>query len=86
MSPRRLRWDAPRQTRTTLKRPYRDTALVYGAMSIVIVVVAIATGGSVVNAVGIALVFFVIATLWTWRTWRNRLRAEQANPNTRERR
>ena len=78
MSPRRLRWDTPRQTRSTLKRPYRDTALVYAGMAIVVVIVAILTGGSVVNAVGIALVFFVVATLWTWRTWRNRLRDEQA--------
>jgi len=80
MKQRRLRWDGARQSRTTLKRPYRDTALVYGGMAIVVVVIAVATGGSILNAVVIALVFFVIATLWTWRTWRNRLRAERAEP------
>ena len=74
MSPRRLRWDNPRQKGTTPKRPYRDTVLVYGGMAVVVVVVAIVTGGSVLNAVVIALAFFIVATLWTWRTWRNQLR------------
>lgn len=78
MTKRRLRWDAPKQERTTPKRPYRDTALVYGSMAVVIVVIAVATGGSIVNAVLIAGVFFVVATLWTWRNWRNRLRGQRA--------
>jgi membrane protein implicated in regulation of membrane protease activity len=60
------------------KRPYRDTALVYGGMAIVVIVIAVATGGNIVNAVVIALVFFIAATLWTWRTWRNRLRDDNS--------
>jgi Flp pilus assembly protein TadB len=79
MTKRRLRWDVPRQARATVKRPYRDTALVYGGMALVIVVIAILTGGSVLNAVLIALLFFVVATLWSWRNWRNRLRGKQAD-------
>ena len=83
MKPRRLRWESARQTRTTLKRPYRDTALVYGGMAVVIVVIAVATGGSIVNAVVIAVAFFVVATLWSWRSWRNRLRGERARTSER---
>jgi Flp pilus assembly protein TadB len=81
---RRLRWEAPERERdhererSIPKRPYRDTALVYAGMAVVVVVIAYVTGGNLVNAVLIAAAFFVIATLWSWRNWRNRLRAEQS--------
>jgi membrane protein implicated in regulation of membrane protease activity len=58
------------------KRPYRDTVLVYGGMAIVVVLAAWATGGDLLNAVLIAGLFFLIATAWTWRRFRERLRAE----------
>jgi hypothetical protein len=76
---RRLRWEPPERTTdpSIPKRPYRDTALVYAGMAVVIVVIATLTGGSFVNAVLIAAAFFVIATLWSWRNWRNRLRADR---------
>ena len=80
---RRLRWDMPERPegeRRLPKRPYRDTALVYGGMALVVVVIAIATGGDALYAVLIAGAFFVIATLWSWRNWRNRLRAERRKP------
>jgi hypothetical protein len=47
-------------------------------MSIVVVLIAWATGGGVVKAITIAGLFFLAATLWSWRNWRNRLRAEEA--------
>ena len=75
---KRLRWDAPTE-RTLPKRPYRDTVLVYGGMAVLVVVIALVTGGGVVRAVVFAIVFFVVATLWSWRNWRNRLRAKQRN-------
>ncbi len=75
---KRSRWDAPVE-RTTPKRPYRDTLLVYGGMAVLVVVIALVTGGGLVRAVVFASVFFVVATLWSWRNWRNRLRAEQRN-------
>lgn len=74
---KRLRWESPTEQRTLPKRPYRDTALVYGGMSIVVVVFALLTGGDVSKAILVAVSFFVVATLWTWRNWRNRLRAER---------
>jgi hypothetical protein len=75
---RRLRWEPPRRDRAIPKHPYRDTALVYGAIAVVIVILALATGGDVARAVIIAAVAYVAATLWSWRTWRNRLRDRDA--------
>jgi membrane protein implicated in regulation of membrane protease activity len=75
VSKRTLRWEPPE--RPIPKRPYRDTVLVYGGMAIVVVVLAAVTGGSLVQALAIALAFFVIATLWSWRTWRHRLRDQR---------
>jgi membrane protein implicated in regulation of membrane protease activity len=69
------RWDPPSEPLP--KRPYRDTVLVYGGMAVVIVVVAVLTGGSFRQAAVIAGAFFVIATAWSWRHWRQRLRADK---------
>ena len=74
---KRLRWESPNESRPLPKHPYRDTALVYGGMAIVVVLIALLTGGDIVKALVIAGLFFVAATLWTWRNWRNRLRAQQ---------
>ena len=70
---RNLRWgDEPPQEPP--KRPYRDTALVYAAFALVIVVVAAITGGSLLRAVAYAFGFWVLATGYgIWR-WRGRLR------------
>jgi len=58
--------------------PYRDSALVYAGMGGVIVVVATLTGGGFVRAFGAALIFFLIATAWTWWGYRRRIRAREA--------
>ena len=73
--PRRLRWGLPEQPLP--KHPYRDSVVLYGAMAILLVVAAAATGGSVVRAVVIGAIFFVAATAWSWRRWRERLRDEE---------
>ena len=73
---RRRRWTPPPEPLP--KRPYRDTALVFGGMAVAIVVVAWATGGDLGRAVLIAAAFFVAATAWGWRRWRDRLREEEA--------
>ena len=59
------------------KRPYRDTVLFYGALAIALVVVAILTGGDIVKALVVAVLFFVAATAWTWRYFRNRIRESE---------
>jgi hypothetical protein len=76
---RRLRWESNTEHRSLPKHPYRDTALVYGGMSSVVVVVALFTGGDAGKAVVIAALFFVVATLWSWRNLRNRMRAQRAH-------
>jgi hypothetical protein len=55
--------------------PYRDTAFVYGAMAVVLVIVATATGGDVLKAMLAALIFFALATGWSW--WRFRVRIKE---------
>ncbi len=75
---KRLRWDSPHGGRPLPKHPYRDTAVLYAAFAVIVVVIATATGGSLVKAVITAIIVFVVATLWSWRMWRNRLREEAA--------
>jgi membrane protein implicated in regulation of membrane protease activity len=47
-------------------------------MAIAIVLVSWATGGDLVRAAVIAIAFFLVATAWGWRRWRERLREEAA--------
>jgi nicotinamide riboside transporter PnuC len=67
---RRRRWDPPQQRP---KRPYRDSAILYAVLAVVIVVVAVLTGGGLARAIGFALAFFLLATGWSWWRWRTRL-------------
>jgi nicotinamide riboside transporter PnuC len=57
------------------RRPYRDSAIFYGALAVVIVVVAVATGGNILEAILVALAAFILATGWTW--WRFREQLEE---------
>jgi Flp pilus assembly protein TadB len=61
-------------SRKRTPRPYRDTVLVYGAFAVVLVVivVAVVTGGRVLWAVVFAVGAFMFAMLWTWRSLRGR--------------
>ena len=56
------------------KRPYRDTALIYGSFALVFVVIAFATGGNMLVAVPVAAGCFLVATGYSW--WRIRQRQE----------
>jgi polyferredoxin len=58
-------------------RPYRDSAIIYGAFAIVVVVVAAATGGRVLWAAVGAACAFVLGTAWTWRAIRQREEREE---------
>jgi nicotinamide riboside transporter PnuC len=75
---KRLRWESPDRGRPVPKHPYRDTAILYAVLAVLVVVIAYATEGDVVNAVIVAFFVFIAATLWSWRTWRNRLREERS--------
>jgi Flp pilus assembly protein TadB len=60
------------------KRPYRDTILVYLGLACTVVLVAWITGGDMSNAILIAAFFFVVATGWSFRVWRRKLREAEA--------
>jgi membrane protein implicated in regulation of membrane protease activity len=60
------------------KHPYRDTAIAYGVMAGVLVLIAWLTGGDVVRAALVAFVFFVVATCWSWWRFRTRIRDRAA--------
>ena len=72
--PRRLQWRLPDPPPP--KHPYRDTLLIYGALAVLIVVVAWATGGHVRSAIVIAFGFYVAASVWSITRWHKRLRAQ----------
>jgi hypothetical protein len=67
-----------RSDRPIPARPYRDTALVYGVLALLLVVAASLTGGDVVRAVVVAAAFFVVATAWSWWRFRERIRERDA--------
>ena len=70
---RRLTWGGPPEVPPP-KRPYRDSVVLYAVLAVVIVIVAWATGGSLRNAIGWAVAFFVLAVAWSIYAWRGRLR------------
>jgi membrane protein implicated in regulation of membrane protease activity len=74
--PRRLFWGVPEQPPP--KHPYRDTLIMYAVFAVLIVLVAWITGGGVERAIVVALLFYVVASVWSVSRWRNRLREEAA--------
>jgi Flp pilus assembly protein TadB len=60
------------------KNPYRDTLLVYAGLSLVIVIVAWVTGGSLGRALAVAILFFAVGSGWTMSRFRSRARAAAA--------
>jgi membrane protein implicated in regulation of membrane protease activity len=77
-APRIFYWtvDEPRQ----LAHPYRDTMIVYAVLALIIVGLALLTGGSLGKAVVIAALFYVAATAWSLVSWRRRLRKRPPDP------
>jgi membrane protein DedA with SNARE-associated domain len=69
------------------KRPFRDAAIFYGALSVIFVVVVWATGGAVlprwdddqreIGGLTIAILFFLVATAYSWWRFRQRMRLEE---------
>jgi membrane protein DedA with SNARE-associated domain len=69
------------------KRPFRDTAIFYGVLSVLFVLVVWATGGAVlprwddeqreVGGLLIAILFFLIATAYSWWRFQQRIEDEE---------
>jgi hypothetical protein len=69
------------------KRPFRDSAIFYGVLSVLFVLVVWATGGAVlprwddqqreVGGLLIAMLFFVVATGYSWWRFRQRIEEEE---------
>ena len=71
----------PRHERPIPAHPYRDSALVYGTMALVLVAVALLTGGSVGRTILAAFLFFAISTTWSCWTFWKRIKAREAAPS-----
>jgi hypothetical protein len=70
------------------KRPFRDSALFYAALTVLFVIIAWASGAAMlprieddridaIGAVPVALACFVIATAYAWWRLRRRLQTER---------
>jgi membrane protein DedA with SNARE-associated domain len=69
------------------KRPFRDSAIFYGVLSVLFVLVVWATGGAVlprwddqqrkVGGLLIAMLVFVVATGYSWWRFRQRIEEEE---------
>jgi len=73
--------------RTLPKRPFRDSAIFYGALSILFVLIVWGTGGAVlprwddgqreIGGLPIAIMFFFIATGYSWWRFRQQIEEEE---------
>jgi hypothetical protein len=69
------------------KRPFRDSAIFYGVLSMLFVLVVWATGGAVlprwddeqreIGGLLIAIVFFLVATAYSWWRFKQRIEEEE---------
>ena len=63
----------PERPSARLRHPFRDSAIFYAALALVIVIVTALTGGDVGKGAAIGLGFFFAATGWSWWRYRERL-------------
>ena len=60
------------------KHPYRDSAIFYGILTGLLMIVAWATKGDLPRALLLGGAFFLVATAWSWFMFRRRLEREEA--------
>ena len=58
------------------KRPYRDSFVLNLVLAAIILVLAWATGGDLVRALGFAGAYLVVGTAWSWWRFRERIARE----------
>jgi hypothetical protein len=59
------------------RHPFRDSAILYAVLAVIIVVVSVVTGGGLAKGFVIAVAFFVAATGWSWWRFRERIAQDQ---------
>jgi nicotinamide riboside transporter PnuC len=65
-----------RELRPLPRRPYRDSFVLNVVLAAIILVLAWATGGDLVRALGFAAVYLVVGTAWSWWRFRERIARE----------
>jgi membrane protein implicated in regulation of membrane protease activity len=76
------RWEMPEEPLP--QRPYRNTAILHAAFAAIIVLVSWLTGGDLSNAVVVAILFFVVATSWSFWRWSKRIEEERRRSEQRQ--
>ena len=66
------------------KRPFRDSALLYAGMAIVVLTLVFISGGNMAVAVPVVLGCFVVATGYAWWKLKQRLEEEQRRQREQE--
>ena len=69
------RWEMPEEPLP--ERPYRNTVILHAAFAGIIVLVAWLTGGDVGRALAVAVLFFLVATAWSFWRWSKRIEDER---------
>jgi len=64
------------------KRPFRDSALFYGGVAVVFVLIVALTGGDLTVAIPVALACFVAATGYAWWKFRQRMRFDEESESS----
>ena len=54
------------------RHAYRGAATLHAALAVVILVIAVVSGGNLAKALIVAAVYFVVATGWSWFRFRQR--------------
>jgi hypothetical protein len=73
--------NGPNPARRRSTHPYRDSALTYAGLAVVVVIVAFATGSGILRSLLGGVAAFLLATAWTWWRFRTRERAgERRSP------
>ena len=78
------RWEMPEEPLP--ERPYRNTVILHAAFAGIIVLVAWLTGGDVGRALAVAVLFFLVATAWSFWRWSKRIEEERRRVARGERR
>jgi membrane protein implicated in regulation of membrane protease activity len=60
------------------KRPFRDSAILYGVLAVILFVAGVAVGRGVVNSLIAAIAIFALTTSYAW--WRFQRRIDREGP------